>query len=109
MNFPDFDDRSIEHEHQRTDRSERSRDTESNGESIAQVMSKGDSKKKADLMWLAEYERECLDIRSDRLENEISIDLMEHLKLFVNVTDFYGQIYVLRDIGIRTKQREVDG
>ncbi|KAI1809974.1 hypothetical protein GGS20DRAFT_580254 [Poronia punctata] len=66
-------------------------------------------KKKEDLMWIAEYERECLNIAMSRLEQEmkkavgdvVSDDIMRALRLFVNVTDLFGLIYVQRDMGLR--------
>ena len=58
---------------------------------------------KESLMWLAEYERECLNHAFQKLEKEISLELVEALKLFVDVPDLYDQIYVVRDIASRVK------
>lgn len=30
-------------------------------------------------------------------------DLFRSLRVFINVTDLYGQTYVLKDVGIRTR------
>lgn len=30
-------------------------------------------------------------------------NFMKCLRIFVDVTDFYGQIYILKDIGLRTQ------
>lgn len=58
---------------------------------------------KANLMELAEFEREGLNISLARLEDVIDVPTMEKVKLFVRVTDLYGQIYVARDITNRVK------
>ena len=60
-------------------------------------------RKKEDLFWLAEYERECLERVVIRLEQEVPAAIMDRLRLFVNVADLYGQIYVARDVGNWTK------
>lgn len=86
INFPDFD---VDHGPDAT---------EGNVES-GEMREK---RRKGDLMALAEYERECLDHSLRRLEGEVDGAVMEKLRLFVNVTDLYGQIYVARDIGVRT-------
>ena len=58
---------------------------------------------KGDLLWLAEYERGCLETTLKRLEGEVKEDVMDALRLFVTVTDLYGQIYVARDVSARLK------
>ena len=63
----------------------------------------GESKRKENLLWLAEYERDCFVMAMDKLRNEISEEIMDALDLFVRVTDLYGQIYVARDIASRMK------
>ena len=60
------------------------------------------NKKKEDLLWLAEYERECLDVSFRRPESQVSAEVANALKLFIRVTDLYEQIYVMRDIASRT-------
>ena len=59
--------------------------------------------KKAELMWLAEYERECLQLALGKLRAEVQETVMNAVDLFVRVTDLYGQIYVARDIASRMK------
>ena len=59
--------------------------------------------KKSELMWLAEYERECLELALGRLRVEVPETVMNAVELFVRVTDLYGQIYVARDISSRIK------
>ncbi len=55
--------------------------------------------KKADLLCLAEYERECLDRAFTRLEESgVQKRVVEMIRLFSRVTDLYGQIYVARDL-----------
>ncbi|KAI3325481.1 hypothetical protein HD806DRAFT_490424 [Xylariaceae sp. AK1471] len=62
---------------------------------------------------LAEYERTCLDDSLRRLAglsrktgdaglDRVKDRQMEIWRMFCDVTDLYGQIYVVRDIGIRT-------
>ncbi|KID93257.1 Ent-kaurene synthase, fungal, partial [Metarhizium majus ARSEF 297] len=50
------------------------------------------------LMDLANYERECLDLAVNRLRPEIATPIWQALKVFIDVTDLYGQIYTVRDI-----------
>lgn len=52
----------------------------------------------AQLMEVAAYERECLDLASRRLKLLIDARTARALQVFINVTDLYGQIYVVRDI-----------
>lgn len=59
---------------------------------------------KADLFWIAEYERRGLETAMKSLEEELGRgELAGALRLFVDVTDLYGQIYVLEDVGTRTR------
>ncbi|KUI74130.1 Copalyl diphosphate synthase [Cytospora mali] len=59
---------------------------------------------KAELMWIAEYERRGLEMAMKLLEEELGRgELMGALHLFIDVTDLYGQIYVLEDVGTRTQ------
>ncbi|MCJ1245726.1 hypothetical protein MMC30_002930 [Trapelia coarctata] len=62
-----------------------------------------EARKKEDLFWLAEYEREGLERAVERLGDVVEGGTMERMRLFVDVTDLYGQIYVARDIGTRTR------
>ncbi|KAF2191563.1 hypothetical protein K469DRAFT_623355 [Zopfia rhizophila CBS 207.26] len=57
--------------------------------------------RKRDLLLIAEYERRCLNRVVGELEETLERNVMEKLKLFIQVTDLYGQIYVARDIGVR--------
>ncbi|KAF2198780.1 Ent-kaurene synthase [Delitschia confertaspora ATCC 74209] len=57
--------------------------------------------KKRDLLQISEYERQGLNNALHELEKCTEEEVSEKLKLFVQVTDLYGQIYVARDIGIR--------
>ena len=59
--------------------------------------------RKEQLMWLAQYERECLGVALGKLRDEVSEEVMDAVDLFVRVTDLYGQIYVARDIASRMK------
>jgi hypothetical protein len=63
-------------------------------------------RKKRDLLAVAEYERRCLDRVLGELELIMDCKTMEKLRLLVQVTDLYGQIYVVSDIGIRQDNRQ---
>ena len=62
-----------------------------------------ENERKQQLMWAAHYERECLEVALKKLRQEVPETLMNGVDLFVRVTDLYGQIYVAKDIGSRTK------
>lgn len=64
-----------------------------------------EQKLKDNLMWVAEYERECCVTALDRLENETRLDTRAKriLRMFVDVVDSYGQTYVARDIASRMR------
>lgn len=59
--------------------------------------------RKQQLMWLAQYERDCLEVALGKLRGEVSEEVMNAVNLFVRVTDLYGQVYVARDIASRMK------
>lgn len=65
--------------------------------------------KRAQLMWTAEYERRGMEAAMLELEDEIGVDngrgraCVDAMKLFISVTDLYGQVYVLQDITNRVK------
>jgi hypothetical protein len=57
-----------------------------------------------ELLRIAEYERRGLEMAMALLGEELRNDeLMGALRVFVNVTDLYGQIYLLKDVGTRTR------
>ncbi|KAI0409334.1 hypothetical protein F4802DRAFT_615787 [Xylaria palmicola] len=62
------------------------------------------AKAKGELLWIAKYEEKGLATALDLLEGELGDGvLMGHLRFFVDVTELYGQIYVLEDVGTRTQ------
>ncbi|KAK6067517.1 hypothetical protein SCUP515_10119 [Seiridium cupressi] len=64
---------------------------------ITSSTSSGDAK--SELLWIAEYERRGLDVAMNLLEKELGPgELMSALRMFVDVTDLYGQSHVLKDI-----------
>jgi hypothetical protein len=66
----------------------------------------GDVNPKEELLWIADYERRGLETAIELLEEEVGGShggLVGALRLFVRVTDLYGQIYVLQDVGTRTR------
>lgn len=57
---------------------------------------------KAQLMEIAEFERECMQLAMGRLEQIMEdTNAMKALQVFVNVTDVFGQVYVQKDIASR--------
>lgn len=59
---------------------------------------------KEDLLWIAEYERQGLNTAIKQLGEELGdSELMKALRIFIDVTDLYGQLYLLKDVGIRTR------
>lgn len=58
----------------------------------------GIEQRRSELMEIASYERECLDLSLQRLASLISRQTERALHVFVDVTDLYGQIYAVRDI-----------
>lgn len=63
-----------------------------------------EKKVKEELMWIAEYERRGMERAMRELQGLVGTGEMEKVKLFVDVTDLYGQIYVVRDIGVGVKR-----
>jgi len=61
------------------------------------------NRRKTELMYLAEYERECLNRALECLGEMVEREILDKVWLFVNVTDLFGQIYVARDIASRMK------
>ena len=60
---------------------------------------------KESLFWLAEYERRGMEAALQELERLVADEgLMEKVRLFVDVTDLYGQMYVARDLTERVKE-----
>ena len=62
-----------------------------------------DDEKKKELLWLAEYERQCLSLAMKNLEEILPGNTVEDLRLFIGVTDLYGQMYVVQDLTSRIK------
>jgi hypothetical protein len=62
-----------------------------------------EAKIKEALFWVAEYERQCLGLAIERLEKEVKEETKNALRVFISVTDLYGQIYVAKDIASRMK------
>ncbi|KAI0099783.1 Ent-kaurene synthase [Nemania sp. FL0031] len=55
----------------------------------------------SELRWIAEYERTGLEKALSLLESELEVDLIDALKVFINVTDLYGQVYLQSDLTAR--------
>lgn len=67
----------------------------------------GLSRAKAELLWLAEYERRGVEMALDVLGKELKDGkgryVVDGLRFFINITDLFGQIYVLKDVGLRNR------
>jgi hypothetical protein len=53
--------------------------------------------------WLAEYERDSLNLAWKKLEAIMLNNIMAKLKLFVDVIGLYRQIYVVKDLTSRVR------
>lgn len=64
-----------------------------------------EARMKRDLLWVAEYERECYTTAMKHLEKEREVkeDTMKAVRVFVDVTDLYGQMYLAKDITTRIR------
>ncbi|KAF2478178.1 Ent-kaurene synthase [Lindgomyces ingoldianus] len=62
-----------------------------------------DAVRKAELLKVADYERRCLEQGMQELGKVVDGDVMQALRVFVEVTDLYGQIYLARDIGVKVQ------
>ncbi|KAI1355960.1 hypothetical protein F5Y01DRAFT_268144 [Xylaria sp. FL0043] len=62
---------------------------------------------KSELLWIAEYERRGVETSLNVLGKELTDDNQQHvidgLRFFINITDLFGQIYVLKDVGLRNE------
>ena len=70
---------------------------------LASGMPISDTTGKTELLWIADHERRGLKTAMELLEELLHKGLMDALHMFVDVTDLYGQIYVLKDVGTRTQ------
>lgn len=66
----------------------------------------------AQLMWIAEYERQGMEAAMTRLDeigggNKPIREILDAVRLFISVTDLYGQIYVIRDLTNHVKQGSI--
>lgn len=65
---------------------------------FSEIKTNRDGGQRTALMWIAEYERRGLDSALKELEELGDIKSVGALKFFVNVTDLFGQLYVLQDL-----------
>ena len=87
VNFPEF------HEYTRMGTAKYEATIEKDGQRL-----------KEELMWIAEYERTCMSMTAEKFEEVGLEERTKHiLRVFIDVTDLYGQIYVARDIASRMK------
>lgn len=63
---------------------------------------------KQELIDIAQYERRCLETAFSELEaTGLAAEHVSALRLFIDVTDLYGQLYVARDIGVATRPSQI--
>jgi hypothetical protein len=62
---------------------------------------------KTDLLFVAEYERECLEHAITRLSAVMGPREMDALRVFVDTVDLYGQIYAARDISNHVRGNQI--
>lgn len=116
LNFPEFHLEPISHVSKSSDSSSLSRtaynSVGSMGDGSRPTTPGSDAdidRARVDLMWVAEYERRGLQMATEHLGNEMraavgsakSEETMRALKLFINVTDLFGQVYVQKDLTAR--------
>ena len=70
----------------------------------ASEIGSGASGAKEDLMAIAEFERSCMLLAMDRLSEVTDSSIVDKIRLFVNVTDMFGQVYVRKDIASRVRK-----
>lgn len=68
------------------------------GQADSEAQTERIARRRADLMKIAGYERQCLELAVARLKDLVGEKTMKALQVFIDVTDLYGQIYVVRDI-----------
>jgi len=61
---------------------------------------------KKELLEVADYERTCLEKALVDLESLVDPKLARLVRVFVNVTDFYGQLYQAKDISASNLKRQ---
>ncbi|KAF7531230.1 hypothetical protein G7054_g9087 [Neopestalotiopsis clavispora] len=60
---------------------------------------------RTDILWIAEYEQKALYEAFSLLKGELGPqdERIDALQLYISVTELYGQIYMVKDVGTRTK------
>jgi hypothetical protein len=57
----------------------------------------------AELLRIATYERDCVDLVVQKLRREVDSGTVKAIEAFVSATDLFGQVYVTKDLGTRIK------
>ncbi|KAJ5625394.1 hypothetical protein N7510_001703 [Penicillium lagena] len=57
----------------------------------------------AELLRIATYERDCIELVIQKLRREVESGTVKAIEAFVNATDLFGQVYVMKDLGTRLK------
>ena len=108
LDFPDFREHSPDALPKcRTDVSN-GEDAKANGNTVAAHTSRDPMKKaKEQLMKIAEFERECMQLAMRRLRQNVDgTDATKALQIYVDVTDVFGQIYMQKDIASRVQKTD---
>ncbi|OTA91600.1 hypothetical protein M434DRAFT_397117 [Hypoxylon sp. CO27-5] len=83
------------------------RHRDSNGQVLGNLGVLGETEQqqgiRSKLLWVAEYERRGLNAALAELENELvdsgnNREVIDAMKLFIDVTDLYGQVYLIKDM-----------
>jgi len=73
-------------------------------DSTKEEIEKSQQRMKEDLMWIAEFERMGMEKSMESLNREgTDKSIMKAVRLYMNVTDLYGQMYVQKDLTSRNK------
>ncbi|MCJ1351255.1 MAG: hypothetical protein MMC33_001239 [Icmadophila ericetorum] len=62
-------------------------------------------KAKIELFQIAKYEQKCLDLALSELEKKSKSHMFNSIKAFCDVTNMYGELYVLKDLTPRVRKR----
>ncbi|MCJ1351567.1 MAG: hypothetical protein MMC33_001551 [Icmadophila ericetorum] len=108
LNFPEFSRGSKEHVTERNGIANGK--SKNNGRVILTQSSHSPKDVKNDLMAIAEFERTCMQLALQNLTRMVpSPCTMKALEVFIDVTDLFGQIYVLKDLSNKVEMRAEGG
>ena len=108
LDFPDFREDSPDALPESGTDMSNGEDANANGDAVAAHVSRDPMKKaKEQLMEIAEFERECMQLAMRRLRQNVDgTDATKALQVYIDVTDVFGQIYVQKDIASRLQNMD---